>query len=236
MLNNKDIQDELSAWANKPQVNGLNIDNFEPNSLTPVGYDLRVGYQGFSWKRKKIINIQEQKSIQIDPDDTVVIYTFESISLSMNISGTIHSIVRRVVIDGLSHISTTVDPGWNGQLLIAIHNYRDIPVVLNYKDRLCTICFYKMSSEATDNRRTEPNRTDIWDQLIAKSEERKRTDKKNKIIVGLLGYAIAATVTIAVIYLFVVKKDYSNQVMAITATLSFSYIIFDIVKKRFFQE
>jgi hypothetical protein len=92
-----------------------------------------------------------------------------------------------------------------------------------------------MSSEATDNRRTEPNRTDIWDQLIAKSEERKRTDKKNKIIVGLLGYAIAATVTIAVISLFVVKKDYSNQVMAITATLSLSYIIFDIVKKRFFK-
>jgi hypothetical protein len=93
-----------------------------------------------------------------------------------------------------------------------------------------------MSSEAIDNRRTEPNRTDIWEQLIAKSEERKRTDKKNEIILGLLGCAIAITVTIAVICLFVVKKDYSNQVMAIMAILSFSYIIFDIVKKRFFKE
>ncbi len=37
---------------------GLFIEDFDNNSLTPVGYDLRVGEEGYSWKRKEIMALQ----------------------------------------------------------------------------------------------------------------------------------------------------------------------------------
>ncbi len=143
MFSDEDIKKAIKDYQNNSE-DGLFIEDFDNNSLTPVGYDLRVGEEGYSWKRKEIINIKQDGKIPIDANDTVVIRTLESLSISKKVSATIHSIVSKVIPKGLSDISTTIDPGWTGKLLISVHNNRDSSTELIYGERLCTVCFYRV--------------------------------------------------------------------------------------------
>lgn len=181
MFSDQDIRIAIENFtANKGQ-SGILIEPLEYKYLTPVGYDLRVGEEGFSWNKKSIIKIKDEGKITIGPNDTVVIKTLESITLSNIVSATIHSIVSNIVYHGLSDISTTVDPGWTGKLLITVHNNRDISTELMFKDPLCTICFYKVENPAQANRTTQSDRDDLWKQLlhIAKQEsDRIQQEKK----------------------------------------------------------
>lgn len=179
MFSDEDIKKAMKDYQNNSE-DGLFIEDFDNNSLTPVGYDLRVGEEGYSWKRKEIIKIKQDGKIPIDANDTVVIRTLESLSLSKKVSATIHSIVSKVIPKGLSDISTTIDPGWTGKLLISVHNNRDSSTELIYGERLCTVCFYRVGIESKKNRGTPENRDDIWDQLRAKAEEERDRIKNAK--------------------------------------------------------
>lgn len=179
MFSDEDIKKAMKDYENNSE-DGLFIEDFDNNSLTPVGYDLRVGEEGYSWKRKEIIQIKQDGKIPIDANDTVVIRTLESLSLSKKVSATIHSIVSKVIPKGLSDISTTIDPGWTGKLLISVHNNRDSSTELIYGERLCTVCFYRVGLESKKNRGTPENRDDLWDQLRAKAEEERDRIKNAK--------------------------------------------------------
>jgi dCTP deaminase len=179
VFSDEDIKKAMEDYKNNSE-DGLCIEDFDNNSLTPVGYDLRVGEEGYSWKQKKIINIKQDTKITIEANDTVVIRTLESLSLSRKVSATIHSIVSKVIPKGLSDISTTIDPGWTGKLLISVHNNRDSSTELTYRERLCTVCFYRVGLESKKNRGTPENRDDLWDQLRAKAEEEKDRIKNAK--------------------------------------------------------
>jgi len=170
VFSDEDINKAMKDYQNNPE-DGLYIEDFENNSLTPVGYDLRVGEEGFSWKKKRIIPIKQEGKIQIEANDTVVIRTLESLSLSKKVSATIHSIVSKVIPKGLSDISTTIDPGWTGKLLISVHNNRDSSTELSFGERLCTVCFYKVGLESKKNRGTSENRDDLWEQVREKARE-----------------------------------------------------------------
>jgi deoxycytidine triphosphate deaminase len=173
MYSDRDIEDarELNQQdADK----GILITPFSNKCLTPVGYDLRVGNEGFSWQKKTVFNIEQEGKITIDANDIVVVRTLEDIHLSKKIGATIHSIVSLVALDRLSHISTTIDPGWQGKLLISIHNYGDRSVELEFRQRLCTICFYDTKSEAKESR-GDKDRDELWLNL-----RRKATDEKQR--------------------------------------------------------
>jgi dCTP deaminase len=170
VFSDEDIKKAMTNYRNNSE-DGLFIEDFDNNSLTPVGYDLRVGEERFSWKRKEIINIKQDGKIPIEANDTVVIRTLESLSLSRKVSATIHSIVSKVIPKGLSDISTTIDPGWTGKLLISVHNNRDSSTELTYGECLCTVCFYKVGLTSKINRGTSNNRDDIWEQLKDKARE-----------------------------------------------------------------
>ncbi len=96
MFSDEDIKKAMKDYQNNSE-DGLFIEDFDNNSLTPVGYDLRVGEEGYSWKRKEIINIKQDGKVQIEAHDTLVIRTLESLSLSRKVSATIHSIVSKVI-------------------------------------------------------------------------------------------------------------------------------------------
>lgn len=172
MLSDTDIRKEIEVKRNG-STNGISIEPFEDKYLTPVGYDLRVGIKGFSWNNKHEIDIKQEKRIEIQPKDTVVIETLESMSISKEIAGTIHSMVSQTIPQGLSHISTTVVPGWRGKLLISIHNYRDCSVELRFKDSFCTVCFYRVESESKASLGNPVDRVDLWRQLKDKAKEEK---------------------------------------------------------------
>lgn len=176
LLSDVDIKHELQ---NSKEII---IEPLDESSLTPVGYDLRVGEKGFSWKSKCILEIKNNNCIKIEPNDTVVIETYENIQLSKQFGATIHSMVTQVVRRGLSHISTTIDPGWAGKLLVSVHNYRASAIELEFKEPLCTVCFYKMRSAAKQDPRIPPNRNDIWRELVelARTEKEKLQAEKRK--------------------------------------------------------
>ncbi|MBW4678723.1 MAG: deoxycytidine deaminase [Microcoleus vaginatus WJT46-NPBG5] len=180
MFSDVDIEREIVARKKDPEK-GIAIEPFEKKSLTPVGYDLRVGKRGFSLKNKRELNIEGKTKIEIQPNDTVVIETLESVSLSKKIGATIHSMASLVVLQGLSHISTTIDPGWSGKLLISFHNYRDSFVELEFKEVFCTVCFYRVESEAKVPLVREADRDDLLRQLKQKcKEEEQKEEERNK--------------------------------------------------------
>lgn len=172
MFSDTDIKKQIEERQNNP-VKGIAINPFEEKYLTPVGYDLRVGVKGFSWKNKREIDIEQEKRIEIKPNDTVIIETLESISISKEVGATIHAMVSKSVIYGLSHISTTIDPGWTGKLLISIHNFRDSSVELRFRDSFCTVCFYRAESESIALLGRPIDRDDIWERLLEIGKEEK---------------------------------------------------------------
>jgi len=208
MLSDTDIKDELD------KKEGIVIDPFDDSCLTPVGYDLRVGEWAFSWKDKCGVEINQGRSIRIKPNDTMVIETHESVKLPKNIGATIHSRATKVCF-GLSHISTTVDPGWSGKMLVSIHNHRDSAIRLRFKDSFCTVCFYRMQSSSVKNLYNPPDRKDLKDQLLEKSAEEKDRSNKRRIRLGLFILFFIAVVIVAII-----KVSSKNEVLAsILATL-----------------
>ena len=204
MLSDTNIKHELNRRQTAPD-DGISIEPFEEKCLTPIGYDLRVGKKGFSWKSKREINIEREGAVQIEPYDTLIVETLESISLSKGFSGTIHSSVSKVIPKGLSQISTTIDPGWTGKLLISVHNFYDVPTELRFGERLCTVCFYKVDEEATKGVGNPPDREDIWDQLLDKSSEKRREEQRKQqennrrlivlIIIGILILILGAYIS-----------------------------------------
>lgn len=184
MFSDTDIRNQIEVRRNDSSK-GISIEPFKDKYLTPVGYDLRIGIKGFSWNNKREIDIGNDKRIEIEPNDTVVIETLESVSLSKEIAGTIHSMVSQTVPQGLSHISTTVDPGWTGKLLISVHNYRDCSIEIRFQDSFCTICFHKVESESKVSLGRPVDRDDLWQRLLEKAKEEKdrqvrEQDRKNE--------------------------------------------------------
>ncbi|MBW4446820.1 MAG: deoxycytidine deaminase [Spirirestis rafaelensis WJT71-NPBG6] len=186
MFSDEDINKAMIDFR-KNQEEGIDIEPFDKKSLTPVGYDIRVGTEGFSWKRKCVVDIEKDGKIIIEPNDIVIIKTLEFFILSNKISATIHSIVSKVINKGLSNISTTIDPGYSGKLLISFCNYRDSSTEFLFKERLCTVCFYRVELPAKKNRGTPDDRDDLWEQLLEKAKvereriEREERQKKQKI-------------------------------------------------------
>jgi deoxycytidine triphosphate deaminase len=181
MLSDTDILKQIEERKNDKDK-GISIVPFDDEFLTPVGYDLRVGLKGFSWKNKREIDIQQQGFIEVEARDTVIIETLENLTLSKEIGATIHAMVSKSVIYGLSHISTTIDPGWTGKLLISISNYRDSSVEVKFQDSFCTVCFSRLESEAKLPSYRPPGRSDIWGRLVDIAKEEKDRQAREILI------------------------------------------------------
>ncbi|QUH25557.1 dCTP deaminase domain-containing protein [Serpentinicella alkaliphila] len=96
----------------------------EKENLTPVGYNLTPTEFIFSINNRLLVNIynnNNQKYCYVEPRDTVLILTREAVWVSNDIAGTFHSKVG-IVSQGFGHISTTLDPRWQGPLLISLNN------------------------------------------------------------------------------------------------------------------
>lgn len=190
MLSDVDIRVELGK--------GILIEPFEERSLTPIGYDLRVGTYVFSWQNMRETTIEEKKPFIIAPHDTVLVETYEYVRLSRQFGGTIHSIVSFATAHGVAHISTTLDPGWEGRLLIQLHNYSDREFPLKFKEPLCTACFYKMDSEAEKGHGKNRSREDIKTWLWTVAQEAKARERRPLHRSRRLWLIVAALIVILV--------------------------------------
>ena len=163
LLTDTDIRAILcntEAWESPRE--SLRIFPFSEQSLTPVGYDLRVGHCYASSIDADRYKLGEGDVVTIRPGDTVLITTEESVDMpqSLTLSAFVTSKVSKVSM-GLSHISTNVDPDWRGNLLIAMHNPSVVTLTLERGETFCTINFIQNLSPSTKSSEKPPGRTDL---------------------------------------------------------------------------
>jgi len=162
LLTDTDLTNLITDEKNWLDKNKLHIFPYDPDCLTPVGYDVRVGPQYASSIDAKLYSLTPDDKVLIKPGDIVLITTLEDIGMPQNrtISAFITSKVSKVS-KGLSHISTNIDPDWKGPLLIALHNPSRNTVSLSYGEAFCTINFIENKTPACKDCGKEPGRSDI---------------------------------------------------------------------------
>lgn len=170
MLSDEDIRQALGK--------DIVIEPFSDRSLSPVGYDLRVGdfvyvLDGGPLSSPALFRddplLQPRREVySIPARATVQILSKEIVWVSRRIAGTLHSKVS-LVTKGLSPISTTLDPGWFGPFLITFTNQSDRPIEVRTTDTFATIVFHRL---ATPTRRASVRQDlQVIDQLQDQSQE-----------------------------------------------------------------
>src|SRR5665647_882212 len=136
LLTNSDLEKIIAEKSSIEVCDKLIIEPYSPKSLTPVGYDLRIGKRYSS--KGKLYDIRPNEKFKIPKGVTILVMTLERIEmpLDLSISGLISSKVS-VVAKGVSHISTTIDADWKGNLLIAITNISQNSIEFEYGQKFC---------------------------------------------------------------------------------------------------
>lgn len=138
LMSDKDIREAMSSEE-------LIIRNFSPKVLQPASYDMRVGKEAFSSHEKGRIDVTRERPLVIKPGDFILIRTYESIKLSPRIAGRIglRSFYAR---KGLALLAgPQIDPGFDGVLVVGLHNLDANELKLPYRDPFCTVEFYRLS-------------------------------------------------------------------------------------------
>lgn len=189
LLTDTDLRRILCSDSNRAdKQNKLQIFPFSEESLTPVGYDLRVGSPFSSTSNPGLQDLADEDVIKVKPGDTALISTLETINMPHNrmASALICSKVSKVS-KGLSHISTTIDPDWEGPLLIAVHNTSRNTILLKHGEKFCTAVFFENKSPSTKECDRQPGRLDIFmRQWMTTTKKTKRMSHLKKAIPPLI--------------------------------------------------
>jgi len=137
----------------KPVINLDTGLEREPGQLQAHGYDLRVN-RVFSWGSNRWIDLADGEHYSVKPGEFVIVGTYERLRLTRRVAATVHALAR-MTIAGLSHISTTIHPGWAEDepdplyLLVAVCNISRAPIRLERRQRFCRLLFWDVSAPAT---------------------------------------------------------------------------------------
>lgn len=177
ILSDRDIKKELGK--------NIYLSPFHSANLKGGSINLTASKYGWSLETKKSIYDPQQKALVIPPNGTALIETEEAIYVSQHIGGSYHSKVT-LVSKGISHISTTLDPGWVGSSLIALHNNSSSEVQIPVGSSFVTIIFHYLKSKSSHGNADPPGRIDILTDFNLTDAERDWLDDdwrkyKNKL-------------------------------------------------------
>ena len=108
----------------------IKIDPFNKNCLNPAGYDLRL-----------------KNTVVIEPGVRELVSTIERIELDLSVAGFLNirsSFAREGVIGSLA----LVDPGFKGQLTIALFNASERRIEIKKGERFVQVTFAKLGGRA----------------------------------------------------------------------------------------
>jgi deoxycytidine triphosphate deaminase len=141
------------------------IEPYLEDGLTPAGYDFHVG--SFVYSLESGLLEPKDGCYELQPENTILILTKESLWVSKRLGGSFHSKVS-LVSQGLSSISTTLDPNWFGPLLIAIRNNNKIVFPMKEGQAFVTLQLFKVSTPTTTKPGKPSHRLDIIKSLLTK--------------------------------------------------------------------
>lgn len=136
----------------------LKIIPYEEKNLTGLGYNISTTNFAFSINQGILLKINTDTTeegnihyVKVPPNDTVLLFSKEFLETDDTIAGTFHSKVSRVS-QGFSHISTTLDPKWKGQLIIAMNNPTNKSIRLDLdkeSGNVFTLVLHKLDNKVT---------------------------------------------------------------------------------------
>jgi dCTP deaminase len=132
----------IEASANKQLI----IEPFEEKQVQSASYDLRIGPQGATTTHRKIISIDTEAFITLEPGDMGVISSYEILkfdALHLARIGLRSKYARK----GL-HVTTglQIDPGFEGRLFFGVINLTPKAVTLPFKDDFLSIEIHKLDT------------------------------------------------------------------------------------------
>lgn len=116
----------LSEREIKSQLgNGILFHPLQELSIRATSLCLTASEYAYSVNHQKRLDVQEDlqnnRFLALPANDTILVWTAESIALNEFLCGSVHSRVK-LVSQGIGHIGTRVNPKWSGSLCIALHN------------------------------------------------------------------------------------------------------------------
>lgn len=146
MLSIVDLKKELGENI---YIYPVHIESIKSNSI-----DLHVSRFAWSLSTKK--SIANNDYIVIEPNDTALIYSEESIYISNRIGGSYHSKVT-LVSKGAGHIGTTLDAQYIGCSIVAIHNHSKESIELKIGNEFVTLQFWYLNTPDYENTPSHDN-------------------------------------------------------------------------------
>lgn len=146
MLSIVDLKKELGENI---YIYPVHIESIKSNSI-----DLHVSRFAWSLSSKKYIGSNDY--IVIQPNDTALVYTEESIYVSNRIGGSYHSKVT-LVSQGCGHIGTTLDAQYIGCSIVALHNHSKNELKLKIGSEFVTLQFWYLNTPDYENTPSHDN-------------------------------------------------------------------------------
>jgi deoxycytidine triphosphate deaminase len=151
---NTSLVDHLEAFQRAGAFNGeaimithLDKPQIDDQQSSNVTYDLRVGRHYRYLTHDDSHRLEDGRSFDLEPGQSVVIETEEEIHMPRS---TLGLIVSRVTLSqrGLSNICTKVDPGYHGPVVVTATNDSRRRVTLTRGEAFCSIVFLSVEANA----------------------------------------------------------------------------------------
>jgi len=176
------------------------------------------------------IKLEEGQEFEILPHEMIAIKTEEEIGMPKNkmYSGIIVSKVS-FVEKGLSHISTSLDPDWYGELVVTLFNHSFRTIKLKRGEPFCTMILLKNEEQSVRSSGKTPGGHieklyDEWNKA-KKEYEKARKMKMIKLLAGMP--LVAMWVSLAV------YPEVKLLITAIGYSAMYLYYIRNILKEVF---
>jgi len=133
----------------------LVIEPLNDMSVTPTGYDLTIGKGVLIDDYGERIIPQKEGYLIVPPSRSAVVLTGEQLWISRRLVGTLHS-RGTLAARGLLVNSTTVDPNWQGVLVLRLFNTTSSPIELKSGETFVTLMLHRASTPTSAKSATEP--------------------------------------------------------------------------------
>lgn len=141
LLTDKEIKDAIESGE-------LAIEDFSEDCLQPASYDMRLGEEAITSTQREKISPANKGLLTIPPGDFALVTTHERIRLPPRFAGHI-GLRSHYARKGLILLSgPQVDPGFGGVLVLGLNNVSPRDVVIPYKEKFCTVEFYRLNEDA----------------------------------------------------------------------------------------
>jgi len=140
------VDGEIKKAVNNGEIG---ISDFSEQCLQPASYDLRVGEEGFTLSLGRVISIQNEGVLEIQPGDFALVLTHEYLRLPANTVGRLglRSVYARMGL--LATVGPQVDPGFEGKVVIGIVNFSSQTIKLRYLTPFCTLELQRLPYSAS---------------------------------------------------------------------------------------